>query len=47
MRISEFIRTHAELSQLDFATVYFTIITLLNEGYLAQSVDVVQPKSER
>ena len=34
MNIADYIRTHDELSQLDFATVYFTIMTLLNDGFV-------------
>lgn len=47
MNIAEYIRNHEELSQLDFVTVYYTIKTLIDEGYLALCVDSIQPKSQR
>ena len=47
MNIADYIKTHPELSQLDFWTVYYTIRTLIDEGYLALCVDSVQPKSQR
>ena len=39
MRIADFIRGHPALAELDFPTVYLTIITLIEEGYIAQNVD--------
>lgn len=39
MRISEYIRNNEKLAALDFATVYLTIVTLLDDGYLAHRVD--------
>lgn len=47
MNIADYIRNHEELSQLDFGTVYYTIRTLIDEGYLALCVDSVQPQSQR
>ena len=47
MNIADYIRNHEELSQLDFGTVYLTIVTLIDEGFLALSVDSVQSKSKR
>ena len=34
MNIAEYIRNHPELSELDFGTVYYTIVTLVNDGFL-------------
>lgn len=32
MSLSKYIRTHKELSKLDFLTVYFVIVELLKDG---------------
>ena len=34
MNIAEYIRNHPELSELDFGTVYYTIMTLIEDGFL-------------
>lgn len=47
MNIADYILNHPELSQLDYASVYYTITTLIDEGYLALNVDSVQSKSSR
>ena len=38
MSVSEYIRKHEELSELDFMTVYDTIISLIKDGIIVWNV---------
>ena len=40
MNVSELIKTHPVLKNLDFLTVYKTIQTLIDDGYLLLASDV-------
>ena len=39
MTITELIKNHPILKDLDFLTVYTTVETLIREGYMIQSVE--------
>ena len=41
MSLSNYIKTHKELSKYDFATVYFIIIELLKDGKMEWKSDNV------
>ena len=40
MNIEKYIKSHEKLKDLDFLTVYETILTLMQDGYLMVAEDV-------
>lgn len=46
MNIEKYIKNHEKLKKLDFLTVYKTILTLMQDGYLmvAEDVHILQSK---
>ena len=47
MNIVQYIKGHDELSKLDYISVYYTILTLREEGYLLENPDPLHFASER
>lgn len=47
MNIEKYIKNHEKLKNLDFLTVYETILTLMKDGYImvAEDVYLLQSKS--
>ena len=39
MNITEYIKNHNKLSQMDFETVYYTIFSLIQDGYILEKLD--------